>query len=116
MSFMNLPFVLGFILIAFTPYYRQRSQEMNIKLYLGLLLLGAGLILWSSIWERNLLIALFDGLLIIAVTYDLIRALTGKLTSYEKDRLRKIQEREELARKQRSAKAHFQDPDYNDVL
>lgn len=113
---MNIPFVLGFILIAFTPYYRQRSENMNVKLYLSLLLLGAGLILWSSIWEQNLLITFFDGLLILAVAYDLIRALSGKLTSSEKARLRRVQEAEELARRQRAAKGHFQDPDYNEPI
>jgi len=111
MKYLNLPFFLGFLLIAFSPYYYKlhKRKPGNLKMYLGLLLLGALLLAWGSFLDKNWPILLVDLVLLSVVAFDFLKAVSGKLTRYEKVSARKVQEKTAKEESKKKSKPHFAD-------
>lgn len=114
----NLPFVIGFIMIAFIPYYRgkQVGKKMSLRIYLLLLLVGSLLVAGGALLDRNWIILGFDSILVLVVAYDTIKLFTGKMTRYEKDIVSKEYQAERERAEKRQRDPHFIDPDLKDII
>lgn len=107
--------VVGFLLVVFPPYlYFKKTGGMNEKAYLTLLSIGAILIEigLNMVPESDKGMAVYSLmvatlLLLILAGMDAMKAYSGKLTKYDKQRIMQIKQAEEVKKVMEEKNQHF---------
>lgn len=105
--------VTGILIIAFGPYlYFNKESKMNDKTYLALLTIGSLLIVGGLYMspEKNggtyFLIGVTIVLFILALI-DAFKAISGKMTKYEKHRLEMYKQAQEAQKAEAARNKNF---------
>jgi hypothetical protein len=109
----NVLLILGILIIAFGPYlYFNKSANMNEKTYLVLLTLGSVLIEVALYMQEDKNAATYflmgvTFILFLLAAWDAVKALSGKMTKYEKQRLDMLKHAEAVKHEDEARNKHF---------